>query len=352
MLRQTLATAAAAFVLSMLITAEAAATAQRTFVASYGNDANPCSLTLPCRAFAAAIAQTTSGGEVIVLDSAGYGPVTVTQSVSIIAPAGVYAGISVPGGGTGITITSTGVAVVLRGLTIVGTGDGLRMTNGSRLTVERCEFAGLVYGLALNVANNVVFINDTTIRDNLIGIDMTESTNLTMDRSRVEANTGAGLQGINGPTVSISNSVFARNQGSAVWIMGGDAALTISDTTISDNQSAIQTGGNVGVPSYLRIIRGTITNNSEGIYLVAHAKATIADSLIAGNMGYGLLVSGAGDSNAVSATVTGNRITNNAKGIWVFMLGELRTSQDNIVDSNAVDIDSSTGGVVIPITGK
>ena len=91
MLRRTLALA-----LFILTSTDAAATAQRTFVASSGNDANVCSLTLPCRGFAAAVAQTTAGGEVIVLDSGGYGPVTITQSVSLIAPAGVYGGITVP----------------------------------------------------------------------------------------------------------------------------------------------------------------------------------------------------------------------------------------------------------------
>ena len=60
-----------------------------------GNDINPCSLTQPCRGFTAAIAQVIAGGEVIALDSAAYGPVTITQSVSIIGPAGVYVGISV-----------------------------------------------------------------------------------------------------------------------------------------------------------------------------------------------------------------------------------------------------------------
>ncbi len=34
------------------------ASAQRTFVASTGNDTHPCSLTQPCRSFTAAIAQT------------------------------------------------------------------------------------------------------------------------------------------------------------------------------------------------------------------------------------------------------------------------------------------------------
>jgi hypothetical protein len=47
----------------------ALATAQRTFVASYGSDANPCSMGQPCRTFAAAIAQ--AGGDAVALDSAG-----------------------------------------------------------------------------------------------------------------------------------------------------------------------------------------------------------------------------------------------------------------------------------------
>ena len=82
--------------------------AQRTFVASVGSDAGPCSITAPCRGFAAAVTKTSAGGEVIVLDSAGYGAVTITKSVSIIAPPGVYAGISVFSG-NGITVNAPGV---------------------------------------------------------------------------------------------------------------------------------------------------------------------------------------------------------------------------------------------------
>ncbi len=45
-----------------------AATQQRTFVASNGNDANGCTLVAPCRSFGAAIPKTSPSGEVIVLD--------------------------------------------------------------------------------------------------------------------------------------------------------------------------------------------------------------------------------------------------------------------------------------------
>ena len=56
-------------------------------------------------AFGAAIVQTSNGGEIVVLDSAGYGPVVINKPVSIVAPPGVYAGVSVLGG-TGIVVNA------------------------------------------------------------------------------------------------------------------------------------------------------------------------------------------------------------------------------------------------------
>src|SRR5215467_8341508 len=85
----------------------ASAQAQRTFVSGLGSDSNPCARTAPCRTFTQALLGTAAGGEVVVLDSAGYGAFTITQPVSIIAPPGVYAGISVFSG-DGITITAGG----------------------------------------------------------------------------------------------------------------------------------------------------------------------------------------------------------------------------------------------------
>ena len=99
--------------LSALAFSDASASSQRAFVASTGNDASCCSLAAPCRGFARAASQTSPSGEVIVLDSAGYGPVTITKSVSIIAPAGNHAGITVFSG-DGITVNIPGGVVVLR----------------------------------------------------------------------------------------------------------------------------------------------------------------------------------------------------------------------------------------------
>src|SRR5206468_1534427 len=109
-------------------------------VASYGLTANTalnCSIAKPCRQFSEAVGVTSLGGEVIVLDSAGYGPVTITQSVTITAPAGVYAGISVFSG-TGVTVDGTGIEVTLEGLTITGLGgtDGIDFLHGATLKIE------------------------------------------------------------------------------------------------------------------------------------------------------------------------------------------------------------------------
>jgi hypothetical protein len=45
----------------------------RTFVSGKGTDSGACSLAAPCRTFAFALTQTAAGGEIDVLDPAGYG---------------------------------------------------------------------------------------------------------------------------------------------------------------------------------------------------------------------------------------------------------------------------------------
>jgi hypothetical protein len=89
---------------------------------------------------------TNLGGEVIVLDSAGYGTIlNLTGSISIIAPQGVYAGISVFSG-DGITINAgASDTVILRGLTVGNegsTGNGIVFNSGGTLHIEDCVVSG------------------------------------------------------------------------------------------------------------------------------------------------------------------------------------------------------------------
>ena len=62
--------------------APALAQLNRTAVSSGGNDANSCALGAPCRTFSRAMSQTNDSGEILVLDSAGYGAFTINRSVA------------------------------------------------------------------------------------------------------------------------------------------------------------------------------------------------------------------------------------------------------------------------------
>ena len=97
--------AIAAFACS-LATAPANARA-RVFVASYGNDSNPCTFGSPCKTFQSAVNVVDPGGEVTAIDSAGFGPITITHAVTITSPDGVEAGI-VPTAGIGQSARNDG----------------------------------------------------------------------------------------------------------------------------------------------------------------------------------------------------------------------------------------------------
>src|SRR6202035_4103847 len=70
-------------VLLSAVASIASGQATRTWVSGVGDDVNPCSRTAPCKTFAGAISKTAAGGEIDVIDSGGYGVLTITKSVTI-----------------------------------------------------------------------------------------------------------------------------------------------------------------------------------------------------------------------------------------------------------------------------
>src|SRR5262245_59825552 len=120
----------------------------RTYVSSFGNDANDCNRLTPCRTFQRAHDTTLANGEITVLDPGGYGAVNITKTISIINDGVGEAGILVSGGAVGISINA-GVddRISLRGLTVKGIGfgggTGVRFTSGGYMTVENCAIRNL-----------------------------------------------------------------------------------------------------------------------------------------------------------------------------------------------------------------
>jgi hypothetical protein len=340
----------------LLALGPANAAVQRTFVASYGFSANTafnCSIAYPCRAFSEALSATASGGEVIVLDSAGYGPATITQSVSIIAPPGVYAGISVSTG-FGILINAAGINVALRGLAINGlspsSSDGIRVGTAGSVEIDRCVITNVGgEGIYVNSAAEVT-VNNTVVR-RISGDGITLSPGVdraTLTDIRVEENPfGHGLYTNNVTTLTVIRSVFVKNGGSGVHVGrtdGGKARATFSDSTISNNGSeGFDVFGNNSSRIEFNAARNEIIGNgNNGATFLVNSSALIAglftDNLISGNAANGLLANEVG----VTLTATGNTIGSNVIGLAQFNGAVLQTRGNNVSENNLVAPTSGT----------
>src|SRR5262245_53726971 len=94
----------------------------RVFVGAQGSDANPCTFVLPCRTFQHAHDSVAPGGEIDVLDTAGYGALTISKAISIQGHG--FSGISTSSGNA-ITINAgASDKVSLRGLLLDGLAGG------------------------------------------------------------------------------------------------------------------------------------------------------------------------------------------------------------------------------------
>jgi len=326
MLRRILAPASIAFALSLFSTTGAAMTAQRTFVASTGSDVNPCSIAAPCRGFARAITQTSAGGEVVVLDSAGYGSVTVTKSVSIIAPAGIYAGISVLSG-DGVTVNAPGATVVLHGLSINGQGGdrGVSLLAAARLRVENCVVSGMhVAGISHTAAGPDVelIVLDTIVRDNG-GSGITLFANvgtLVLDHVRSEHNGGDGLSftpsvGSIGALATITDSVFTHNDGDGIGadsVSGATITLVVERSVMSSNgHNGFRADAGMG-SGVATVSRSALNDNGfNGISMAGSLHGAVAETVTHRNSGYGALISNATSTNV---SLSGNVLTGDLAG--------------------------------------
>jgi hypothetical protein len=134
--------------ITLFITSSAVqAQIQRTFVSGTGNDANNCQRTTPCRTFQRAHDVTTAGGEVVALDSAGYGSITITKSITISGE-GFRAAVTSVGAGHGVTINAPGATVILRELTIYGNNTGtvgVQVNDAAAIYIERSVITNFTF---------------------------------------------------------------------------------------------------------------------------------------------------------------------------------------------------------------
>jgi hypothetical protein len=274
----------------------------RVFVASYGNDANPCTFLSPCRNFQQAVNVVDPGGEVTAIDSAGFGPISINKSVTITSPDGVEAGIVPVSGGNAITIAAGSTdAVELHGLTVDGSGvgtNGILFTSGGSLTVVNCVVRnmasiGLDFMSSATTTQTLAVSNSYFTQNNTgISIKLTNSGAITaaIDRTSVNGNEDglnvtAGISSAGNITVGMTDSVAANNIFAGVQLNNtgatGSSNVSLTHSLVEGNSVGLVGEGTGGA---IWLAQSTLTGNATSFELFTNSVInTFSDNYFVGN---------------------------------------------------------------------
>ena len=246
--------------------------ANRVFAsARSGNDANSCdNVNTPCKTFAGAVMQLNPDGEVIVLDSGGYGPVTITQGVTIEAPAGVTAFIHPPSGDA-ITVTAGTATVTLRGLVLnVGTNNGITVNSVGTLSVENCFITGFSNVGVRMLSAGRLNVKGTDVKACGTGVAVENAAGLarvSIDHCHLDGNANGYFSATTTPGSSTTTASYstANNNSNVGWFSGslssGKDLLNLEFCTGSENAFDGLAGGSANALSAARYSNCVFANN-------------------------------------------------------------------------------------------
>jgi Calx-beta domain-containing protein len=261
------------------------------WVSANGNDANDCSKVAPCRTFSGALAKSSAGGKIEILDSGDFGPVTIDKSITIandgVGTAGVQASAT-----NGITINA-GIndVVILHGLDIGGLGTGLsgiKVLSAGMVRVENCTIhnfttkgidfepasttattsqlqvsnaiirdntgassGGILIKPGANVAARGV-IENTQLRNNLFGLRAEDNSVVAVKTSTAASNTNSGFIAVSNVTaVTLDlDSCVATVNGWGIKADNPNAKVRITNCTIAGNSNGLTTSGGGNILSF------------------------------------------------------------------------------------------------------
>ena len=251
-----------ALALTLVAATPAHALSNRAWVSGHGTDAAGCGApTSPCRSFQYVHDNIiAAGGEIDVLDPAGYGTITITKALSIVNDGVGTAGVQQPTTeGNAITINAgASDTVVLRGLEIEGLGVaqiGVWLQQAGSLSIANCvvrHFTGR--GMYINPQSGVtnVLIENSTASDNsgegiILRTDGSATMNSVVRRTTVAHNGNGGI--------------VVLNTGS------GASNATVVDSIAFNNLAESLAGGFEAVlnGATLRLQRSVAAHNNYGV---------------------------------------------------------------------------------------
>lgn len=273
----------------------AVAQATRTWIATTGDDANPCLRASPCRTWAGAVAKTAAGGEVDALDPGVFGTVAITKSITL--DGGSQLASTVATGTDAIVIVAgTNDVVILRNLKLQGVlGDGSNRANagvnginyksGAALIVENCVIDGFGFvGIRGQLASDgQLTVSGTSISNvTVAAITLTSATGtLFASLERLHfSNIGNGVVTKVGAVAILNDSVMSRlPYGTGLYVQ--DGTVTAAHNTISHaGFAAVYAQGGV-----TRLDGNSFYNNAVAVLPGAGTVATLGNNILAGNNG-------------------------------------------------------------------
>jgi hypothetical protein len=236
--------------LFVAISAAPAQAQTRTWVSATGDDGFPCSRTAPCKTFAGAISKTSAGGEISVMDSGGFGQVTINKALTINGEGNLASILA--SSGTGINIAAgASDRVIIRNLSISGAGGGNNgiLISGGNVTIDKCfiyEFTtGFFGGVGINVAATSavqVDVRDTSITNTshgILGSQSSGSVVMGLDNVRINDATGYGLGAISNNVFMTMRNSFIRFAGTGGILASGAATINVDHSELANNGTAV-----------------------------------------------------------------------------------------------------------------
>jgi hypothetical protein len=247
-----------------------------TWVSATGNNANSGTATSPYADFATAVANTAVGGMVSVLGPGDYGPVTITESITIDGTGGGSIGFA--GDGEGIYIDPVANAnIVLRNLNIDGGGTGsdaifiasFGTTNIINVVIDGCHLEGFVdlgVGLGSESPMNVT-VKNTTIQGGELGVRTFQN--------------GTAAPVTNYDHVSLDHVTVEGATSSAVFTRNGN--VDISNSNITGNTGAGATGIEADTYATFNVQNTMITSTTDGTCIYTNSTAILNNTTVADN---------------------------------------------------------------------
>ncbi len=267
MLRRSLAP----FIL-LVVSPAAMAINNRSAVSVTGVDTNSCSVASPCRSFGAALAATIDGGEIVALDSAGYGAFSIAQSVTVTGAPGVHAAITATFGDA-IAVTA-GQRVAIGNLYMLGNqlgSNGIHNTGAAFLHVFNSFIQGFVsHGVWSTNSSAYTVVEHCTVDSNNTGIEIDQETG-SVDNCSINSNT-TGVYYSGGPALVGGNVTLTtfRFNGTAMQVLSsGGSDIIIDRCSMTVNSDGLVVFGSGNLPAIVLLTNNVIDSvTASGNYLL------------------------------------------------------------------------------------